>query len=68
MTAPSAVLARKLGYRAAWSDAEHMRLASFRSPGDDSPVVVHGPLPAAEDPWLLPAPDGASDSPGRRAA
>lgn len=52
--------AHERGYRSAWADAEHMRLAEFRSPWDETVgPVEHAPLPADQDPWLLPAPQQA---------
>jgi hypothetical protein len=48
-------------------DPEHVRLAMFRSPGDDSPHAERGPLPDAENPWLTDG--GSAHVPaGRRAA
>lgn len=54
-------------FRSAWSDPEHVRLAMFRSPGDDSPKAVRDPLPDAENPWLTA--EGTAHAPaGRRDA
>jgi hypothetical protein len=50
--------------RTAWTDPEHVRLAMNRSPWDQNAnPVEHGPLPPAEDPWLMPEqPEGAQDA------
>lgn len=49
--------ARALGYRTAWSDPEYVRLVMDRSWWDTtSGTVERAPLPAADDPWLTPAP------------
>lgn len=65
----SAADARRLGYRTAWSDAEHVRLAMFRSPWDEMVnEVERGPLPAAEDPWLTAPPQNAQEAAGSEAA
>lgn len=54
-------------WKSAWADPEHVRLAMFRSPGDDSPAAVREPLPDAENPWLTAG--GTAHVPaGRRAA
>jgi hypothetical protein len=51
--------ARRRGYRTAWSDAEHVRLAMERSWWDETRGPVErafGPLPADRDPWLTEPP------------
>src|ERR1019366_8147112 len=37
-------------FRSAWSDPDHVRLASYRSWWDEG-ASDRGPLPAGEDPW-----------------
>jgi hypothetical protein len=49
----SAADARARGYRSAWADAEHVRLAMFRSPWDQGSPALRGPLPARLDPWRV---------------
>lgn len=54
-------------FKTAWQDPEHVRLSMFRSPGDDSPAAVRGPLPDDENPWIDT--EGVAHEPaGRRTA
>ena len=55
-------------HRSAWSDPEHVRLASYRSWMDGDRVAIRGPVPPFLDPWRTeadtePAPQR---EPGRR--
>jgi hypothetical protein len=39
------------GFKSAWADPEHVRLASYRSPDDAGKPALRGPIPAFLDPW-----------------
>jgi hypothetical protein len=39
------------GHRSAWTDPEHVRLASYRSWMDGDRPTVRGPVPGFLDPW-----------------
>ena len=49
--------------RSAWSDPEHVRLASYRSWMDGDRVAIRGPVPSFLDPWRTEA--GAEPAPQR---
>jgi hypothetical protein len=54
-------------WKSAWTDPEHVRMASYRSPWDGTRLAMRGAIPPAIDPWADGTEPGArSQQEGRR--